>query len=283
VGMVMDPHIKRWDHKWFGKIAARTTFAVIPISCCLTWANMFHLFLFTDYHGECDLVLIHAPDFHDRLGLRIHVRTTIRWNYSFISSAAIKIGSDVLEVASWGDYFWNGVSGGELPALGPGKEVAINVTQSPKISVFNIVMDESEESIEVKTFKDFVSVKLQHGTMESFATSVGMMGSFGDVEGQMLARDGNTVLEDPLAFGQEWQVTNTEPMLFQAVRSPQFPQECILPNPAAKDKIRRLGMSTVDQATAERACAQWGHGSMMQCVQDVMMAGDLDMAQEGLY
>ena len=43
-----DPHIKTWGGSWF------------------------------DYHGECDLVLLHVPEFDGGSPLSIHVRTTIR-------------------------------------------------------------------------------------------------------------------------------------------------------------------------------------------------------------
>ena len=43
-----DPHVKTWGGRWF------------------------------DYHGECDLVLLHVPSFHNGKDLNIHVRTTIR-------------------------------------------------------------------------------------------------------------------------------------------------------------------------------------------------------------
>jgi hypothetical protein len=50
---------------------------------------------------ECDLVM-----FHDRVrvrfGLDVHIRTQIRREFSFIAFAALRIGKDVLEVASQG-------------------------------------------------------------------------------------------------------------------------------------------------------------------------------------
>ena len=49
--------------------------------------------------GECDLVLVHIDDFQNGLPLDIHIRTKIRYeDYSYIESAAIKIGDDILEV-----------------------------------------------------------------------------------------------------------------------------------------------------------------------------------------
>jgi hypothetical protein len=53
-----------------------------------------------DYHGECDLVLLHNAAFESGMGIDVHIRTKIRRDMSYISSAALKIGKDVLEVAA---------------------------------------------------------------------------------------------------------------------------------------------------------------------------------------
>jgi cysteine-rich repeat protein len=41
-----------------------------------------------DYHGECDLVLLHSSAFESGLGLDVYIRTKIRRDMSYISSAA---------------------------------------------------------------------------------------------------------------------------------------------------------------------------------------------------
>lgn len=68
-----------------------------------------------DFHGQCDLVLLHAPDFGFGMGLDVHIRTKIRYDYSYIESAAIQVGSDfLLEVSGFGQHFLNGVYAGDL-------------------------------------------------------------------------------------------------------------------------------------------------------------------------
>jgi hypothetical protein len=37
-----------------------------------------------DFHGQCDLMMVHAPNFAHDLGLDVHIRTKIRYGYSFI-------------------------------------------------------------------------------------------------------------------------------------------------------------------------------------------------------
>lgn len=66
------------------------------------------------FHGECDLVLLHKPNFDGRVGvdLDVHVRTTMSQDDlgSFIESAAIKIGNDIVQVAEKGTLYLNGVA-----------------------------------------------------------------------------------------------------------------------------------------------------------------------------
>jgi hypothetical protein len=217
--MCDDPHIKSWDGTWY------------------------------DYHGQCDLVLIQAP----ALDMDVHARTTIRYDYSFIASAATRIGSDVLEVAGWGEYFFNGVLGAELPPTISGYDLS-HTRVDEKRHLFEIRISK-DETIVLATFKDWVSVKIDSQSHEHFGDSVGLLGSFHD--GAHLARDGETVIMDPNEFGQEWQVLHTEPKLFQTLRSPQHPEAaCILPDSKAASASRRLGQTVAEEA-AKMACAIW--------------------------
>jgi hypothetical protein len=232
-----------------------------------------------DYHGECDLVLLHSSEFGLGLGLDVHIRTKIRRDMAYISSAALRIGSDVLEVESQGVYYLNGVAGAALPAEFSGF-VFSHTQPTDKQHVFE-VYTEGRERIKLKTYKDFVSVLIEQGGVKHFGDSVGLMGDFG--QGRMIARDGKTVLEDANAFGQEWQVRDTEPSLFQTLRLPQYPLECTLPPPVKASQLRRrLLESSVDELTAEKACAHWGEGKD-DCIFDVLTTGDLEMAVEGAY
>jgi hypothetical protein len=230
-----------------------------------------------DYHGECDLVLIHSDAFFGK-GLDVHIRTTIRRDFSYISSAVLRIGEDILEVGSQGVYFLNGVANADLPSEFSGFE--FSHTQPIKHqNVFEVHLV-GRQRIKVKTYKDFVAVAIEQGTLETFKDSVGLMG---DREGNMRARDGTTIIEDPNAFGQEWQVLPTESSLFQTLRLPQHPQTCKLPSPEATKQIRRrLSETSALAEAAEVACAQWGEAKE-SCVYDVLATGDLDMAQAGSY
>jgi hypothetical protein len=233
-----------------------------------------------DYHGECDLVLLHSSEFGAGLGLDVHIRTKMKRDMSYISAAVLRMGTDTLEVQSQGIYYLNGVVAAALPDEFAG--FAFSHTQpTDQQHVFEVYLG-GRERVKLKTYKDFVSVLIEQGQSKHFGDSVGLMGDFG--KGRMLARDGETVLDDANAFGQEWQVLETEPTFFQTLRLPQHPMECTKPTPMEASQLRRrlLEASSVDELAAEEACAHWGEG-MNDCVFDVLTTGDLEMAMVGAY
>jgi hypothetical protein len=253
----------------------------------VTWSGQHY-----DFHGECDLILLQSKHFESGmggdLGLDVHirtqmrrdVRTQMRGDMSYISGAVLRIGSDILEVESLGVYYFNGVAGAELPNEFSGFKF-LHKKPTAKQHVFEVHLG-GKEIIKVKVYKDFVSVLIEQGASKHFGDSVGLMGDF--AYGVKLSRDGKTVLNDANAFGQEWQVLDTDPTLFQTTRLPQHPQKCIMPSAKATSTLRRrLEESSMDQlAAAEKACAHWGKG-MDDCVFDVLATGDLEMAEAGSY
>jgi hypothetical protein len=177
-GEIGEPHIKTWNGTWY------------------------------DWHGECNSVLIDAPNFGGGAGLLIHTRTKIRYDYSYIENAAIQIGGDILEVASFGQYKLNGISRVDMPS---GVSDYFVTHKNPNKLDHEYVIDLGQgASLLIKTHKDIVSVTVLGAAGEGydfdkwFTNSTGLMGSY--ETGEMLARDGVTILNDPNAFGQEWQV-----------------------------------------------------------------------------
>jgi hypothetical protein len=245
-----------------------------------------------DFHGECcDLILLHSSAFESGLGLDVHIRTKIRRDMSYISSAALRIGSDVLEVESQGVYYLNGVLSAALPAEFSGFAFSHTQPTTDNQHVFEVCLG-GRERIKLKPCKDFVSVLIEKGHIKHFADSVGLlMGDFRT--GHMVARDGTSkaVIDDANAFGQEWQVLDTEPSLFQTVHLPQHPQQvCTLPTPMqASSQLRRrlplgnVGMQSMSLLSKRPAsCEHWGEGKA-ECVFDVLTTGDLEMAVVGAY
>ena len=253
----MDPHVKTWAGNDF------------------------------DFMGECDLVLLDAPDFNNGLGLHIDVRTTIRYDYSYIESAALRIGEDILEVESFGEYAVNGVESANLDFLG-GYEI-VHTIRDEKVKIFEVIISEADDfKIVISTFKDMVNVKIV-GHVEALGLGSGMMGSTST--GTMLGRDGRimdlSTDEGINAFGYEWQVTKDEPMLFRTARFPQASkgEKCVLPDASTKQSLRRrLAESGVSRAAAENACAYLKTANERKnCVLDVLEMGDLDAAQAGAF
>ena len=136
-------------------------------------------------------------------GLTIHTRTKIRYDYSFIETAAIKIGDDIFEISSWGKYFLNGVSQADTPAVISDYFITHDVINEFDHK-FDIDLGQGANLV-ISSHKDIVSVGLSGSDgldfEKWFKSSVGLMGAF--ETGEMLARDGVTVLNDPNAFGQE--------------------------------------------------------------------------------
>lgn len=207
-GMNGDPHIKNWAGQYF------------------------------DYHGECDLILMSAPKFDGKQDLDVHVRTTIEFSYSYIEAAAVRIGDDIFEIGSYGEYSVNGVEDAvlddnvTLPTIGGYPLYHEQV--SKKKHVFDIVIAENE-NITLSNFKSWVSVKVENAHADRFSQVSGLMGTF---EGKMLTHDGLDLHDDLNALGQDWQIKDGDAKLFRTLRAPQWPQQCRLPEPHSTESRR---------------------------------------------
>ena len=71
--------------------------------------------------------------------LMIQARTSIRYDYSYIETAALMLGSEVLEVSSFGEYAVNGVRSANLHAATIGGFPIYHSRRSTKHSVFDVV------------------------------------------------------------------------------------------------------------------------------------------------
>lgn len=235
-----------------------------------------------DFHGACDLVLVSMPHFADGLGLMVHVRTTLRRSYSFIESAAIRIGESVLEVSSYGQYILDGISNAEMPNTISGFDVVHSEHRKDQ-HLFIVKLGDNLQIV-LKVYKDLVNVDLGISSSSDdtiFRDTVGLMGNW--LNGTRFGRDGASIFENPVEFGQEWQVLDTEERLFMTNRDPQFPAKCNMPNLAAQSK-RRLGEAGVSPDAAGIACVHLKdiHAHNM-CVYDVIATGDLSLAKGAYY
>lgn len=222
------------------------------------------------------MMLMKNPNFGGDLGMTVQIRTRGRYQYSYIESAAVQIGDDVLEVSSFGDVFFNGVSSAKVDGAKLADKYAVTHSQEGQKHVYSIKTDEHEQIV-ITTFKDIVGIYAHNPSVANFGAAVGLLGNF--TTGLKLGRDGETVVDDPVAFGQEWQIRpESEPVLFQTRRQPQYPERCLIPS--IKSEVRRLGEAFVTQEQAEEACDHWKDAVRKSfCVMDVLAMQDLDLSQ----
>lgn len=220
-----------------------------------------------DFHGVCDLVLLTKEN------LNIHVRTQKTRRWSYIHSASIQIGDDILEVMGGSDKtnFWINKVPGDSTSDIQVSNYHVDFTQFNKKSrQFVIDMGETEGKITIKTWNDMVKVSMTYGT--AFEDSHGLMGRYPD--GLKLSRSLEAAIDDYDAFGMEWQVQNSEPQLFHTPSNVLGSCEI----PSKSELRRRLGESEISQEDAEVACARVSGDDFDMCVFDVMATNEKESA-----
>jgi len=243
-----------------------------------------------DFHGGCDLVLVDVPGYNHGQGLKIHVRTKVETWYSYVERVAVQIGEDVLEVKggfSKRRFILNGSpmatrkltqENGVLPFTVGGNPVHY-LTQKDHVSWKVSIHLPDGQFVSLRTIKDWMRVDIENPLPEYFGSAKGLMGPFkrNAEEDQMLGRDGASIMEDPILFGQEWQVQG-EPSLFMAHEGvPQFPQTCEMPV-AERSMKRLLGESDLTYDMAEQACEHLPKDEVDDCIYDVIASSDMDIA-----
>jgi len=244
-----------------------------------TWAGESY-----DFHGVCDLVLLSNPGFQNGLGMNIHIRTKKMRLWSYVHSAAIRIGNDIFDVmgSRTGYNLWiNGAftSPDEIKQpIDDSESEIINfeypirhrqVSNKSHEFVIDLTRDEGE-SIIFTTWNSFVKVSIRNPTFENFGMSVGLMGTF--PKGIRLSRDNVSIIENTNTFGLEWQVLSSEPKLFRTIEGPQKPSKCEIPT--RSEMRRHLIESEVSFQNAQTACSRVKSEDIDLCVFDVMATGD---------
>ncbi len=233
--------------------------------------------------------------------MRVHVRTTRvdqpgnLLNYSYISSAAMQLGNGVLEVSADATILVDGV-----PATGfdDTKESSaitfagypLRKTVSGGGGKWTTVILNLLDGKWVR-FHCNTRLGLMHVDVEGhFPDSRGLLGAPAGVDDRLLSRDKTVDLsEDWNAFGEEWQVKDSEPKLFvDQRRAPQHPMSCIYKQTSAKQSNLRRRLSELNNQmtleTAKVACARVPQGEFNQfCIEDVMATGDVDLAEDSFY
>merc|ERR1712224_26256 len=225
-----------------------------------------------DFHGECDLVLLHNPDFKDGLGMDIHIRTKIEAFWSSIESAAIKIGDSTMEIRAdptKQDWLWINsksiatdlVEGAWHKTHMEGFLVRYK-SSGPNTREANLYLQGAKEVMVFKTFKSFVRIDINHKGSDNYSKAVGLLGSHANA-GKRLGRNGKFI-EDVNAFGNEWKVIpEVDGSLFHSYEGAVLGKKCIMPpeyhegddNLTVTSSLRgrRLGASALDHTAAEKA------------------------------
>ena len=129
----------------------------------------------------------------------------------------------------------------------------------------------------IRSVKDMLRVELDGADEHNFGNSLGLMGSFNS---KFMGRDGVTEYQDVNEFGQEWQVRDTDPQLFQNAEGPQYPEKCAMPEMDGPSVSRRLGGGSVTFLMAKQACSHVAKDDFNNCVSDVLAMDDV-IAAEG--
>ena len=240
-----------------------------------------------EFHGQCDLLLAKDPNFADGLGLNAQIRTKLVRYWSYIRSAAINIGEDILEVQGSADteevgvvnYWYNLEYQGKMDTVG-GFPVSIHVDNGPRRKhIFEIDLSSKYpgQKIVIDTMKEFVKVSFANASSAAFGNTVGMLGEFNT--GKTLARDQITEIEDYNEYGNEWQVLPADEMLFHDISFPQFPQRCELPeDPQGQRRHLMENSNSISAEEAEKACAVLKDPlSIKDCIYDILATQDMDM------
>ena len=232
-----------------------------------------------EFHGQCDILLAKDDDFADGLGLNVQARTKVVRHWSYNKNIAIQIGDEILEVEGGPNsalWWYNYERLGELGTIG-GFPI-IHTVKSEWKQMFEIDLDSKYPGhrIVLSTYKEFVRLDFQGDSEEAYGNAVGILGDY--KTGKTLARDGSTVLDDFVEYGQEWQVLPADIMLFHMSSDPQFPEKCIQPIDPRGERRRRLGEVSVSEEQAEAACAHLKDAmDRKDCVYDILATQDIDM------
>merc|ERR1711935_520332 len=131
-----------------------------------------------EFHGQCDMILAKDPKFANGVGLDVQIRTKIVRFWSYIHTAAIRIGDDILEIeGSIGNedrdthYWFNFQYQADASTVG-GFPLTITSNGVHK-RCFEIDLDSKfpGQKIVISAFREFVAVDFKGNTANSFGNT----------------------------------------------------------------------------------------------------------------
>ena len=145
------------------------------------------------------------------------------------------------------------------------------------------LQNSGKEILSLSTYYDFVKVDLNtKGSAGHYKGSNGLLGRFPD--GKRVARDGKTFIEDVNAYGEEWQVTPSEPKLFHSYDEDWVipaGQTCAMPvMTETQTNLRKRRLANgIPMEDAKEACAHLESADEIKaCIFDVIATQDTNMA-----
>ena len=237
--------------------------------------------------------------FDQGIGFHVHARTKIvepSGMWSIISNAAVQIGKDTLELSNDGSYYINGIQTFQLPEklgnkytltlveeflIGSIGKGGSSKTANKRTTIYIDLDQKNDDKIRISLFKKMIAVSVELSTLPY--DTAGMLGT--QTKSGMVGRDSISLYNNHNRneMVQQWQVTDTDPMLFQDVQIPQYPQSCTIPDVQSRRRLR-MGVAEEFRKQAVQACGMVPESIRLFCEEDVTATGDVSIAQgyEGL-
>jgi hypothetical protein len=242
------------------------------------------------FQGECTLILLDSPSATARgEDVTVHIRTTRKLDFSYISGVAMKIADDVVEIKPDGTLFLNKhLISDDITRMSGLPFVCKKEMKGKMKMIVSYSFDLGHgRMIDIRANKRsnmmFISTKGHF----SEATQ-GMLGSPGHDE--LVSRDGRNLSEiDVNAYGESWQVKNDDMKLFMEPIGPQYPQRCLYedaPGATSQLHVRRRLMEkkVIELEEAKAACSNVSSTVKRElCIQDTIAMGDLEVKDDPFY
>jgi hypothetical protein len=246
------------------------------------------------YQGECTLILLDSPA-ATATGedVTIHVRTTRKLDFSYISGVAMKIGEDVIEIKPNADILLNHIATtivDEQLTLSGLSFAFTKEEKGTKKMIISYSFDIGNGCVINVQANKKRGMMFVHTKGVFPLETVGLLGSPGKSE--MVSRDGNMLMTvdeiDVNAYGESWQVRDTDLQLFQQPLGPQYPQKCLYEDASGataqvRGRRKLMAKKVVTVEDAKRACATVVGMKNALCVQDTIAMGELDVKDDPFY
>ncbi len=241
----------------------------------------------------------------------ISVDTPRGISFSYLSGTAIQIGKTVFEVSDNDDNILidgkkanfkisaeSGTTNSSFAGYNLEKSI---IGTNGRIAVFDIDLHDNRRiKIRSNTKSGMIFVDIDgYYFVDSDGLVLGAAANKkDDDDGKLYSRDGSIeMMGDWNAYAEDWQVRDTEPMLFQEEsRAPQYPAGCFYEDQSPlvgknKKKLRRrrllaLGGNEGTGVTLQEAMEACAHavGEMkVFCIDDVVATGDVELSTDHFY